>query len=298
MAGVGRRLTGNLAFVSTSVVEGESAMLKKALIGTAIASALAVFVFGKDVFSYAKTSAKSVRNAAKSEVPIDFEIQRARDLVANLMPDIRHSMHVTAEQQVDIEHLTADIARKEDDLGRQKGQILALRNDLSGGGETFVYASRTYTSDDVKRDLATRFERFKAAQEALARDKQILAARQKALEANQKKLDEMFVAKQNLEVQLEQLDAKLKTIQAAETVSELVIDDSRLSQAKSLIKQLNRELDVRETKLSNEGKFVNQIPVDAAEEAPVNIGERIDEYFGPKKADEHRDVIRLDAAQL
>lgn len=273
-------------------------MLKKTLIGTAVAAALAVFVFGKDVFSYARTSASSVRHAAKSEVPIEFEIQRARDLVGNLMPDIRHCMHVTAEQQVDIENLTVDIARKEDELGRQKGQILALRNDLASGDQTFVYASRTYTSDDVKRDLATRFERFKGAQESLARDKQILAARQKALEANQKKLDEMFVAKQNLEVQLEQLDAKLKTVQAAETVSELAIDDSQLSQAKALIKQLNRELDVRETKLNNEGKFVDQIPVDAAEEAPVNIGERIDEYFGPKKAEENRDAIGVDAAQL
>jgi hypothetical protein len=277
-------------------------MLKKALIGTGIATALAVFVFGKDVFSYARTSASSVRDAVKSEVPIEFEIERARKVVENLMPDIRHCMHVTAEQQVDIEHLTADIARKEDELGRQKGQILALRTDLASGKETFQYASRKYTSDEVKRDLATRFERFKAAQEALARDKQILVAREKALQANQKKLDDMFVAKQNLEVQLEQLDAKLKTIQAAETVSELEIDDSQLSQAKTLIKQLNRELDVRQTKLDNEGKFTGLIPVDAADVVPSNIGEQIDEYFGPEKTEAETeagaDVIRLDAAAL
>ena len=271
-------------------------MLKKTLIGTAIAATLAVFVFGKDVFSYASTSASSLRDAVKSEVSLEFEIERARNIVGKLMPDIRHCMHVTAEQQVDIEHLTADIARKDAELGRQKGQILALREDLAGGGETFVYASRKYTSNEVKRDLATRFERFKAAQEALARDKQILIAREKALRANQTKLDDMFVAKQNLEVQLEQLDAKLKTIQAAETVSELEIDDSRLSQAKTLIKALNRELDVRQTKLDNEGKFTGLIPVDAANVVPTNIGEQIDDYFGPTEAGP--DVIRLEAASL
>jgi chromosome segregation ATPase len=274
-------------------------MLKKTLIGTAIAATLAVFVFGKDVFSYATTSASSLRSAVKSEVPLEFEIERARDIVANLMPDIRHCMHVTAEQQVDIEHLTADIARKDAELDRQQGQILALREDLAGGDETFVYASRTYTSNEVKRDLAMRFERYKSAQEALLRDKQILAARQKALQANQIKLDDMFVEKQKLEVQLEQLDAKLKTIQAAETVSELQIDDSRLSQAKTLIKALNRELDVRELELNKEGKFTSGlIPVDAAEEVPTNIGEQIDEYFGPTETEAGPDVIRLEAASL
>ncbi|MBT4868430.1 MAG: hypothetical protein HON53_25250 [Planctomycetaceae bacterium] len=273
-------------------------MLKKTLIGTAIAATLAVFVFGKDVFSYATTSASSVREAVKSEVPLEFEIERARNLVGNLMPDIRHCMHVTAEQQVDIEHLTADINRKETEIGLQKGQILALRSDLAGGDETFVYASRKYTSDEVKRDLATRFERFKSAQENLARDKQILVAREKALRANQKKLDDMFVAKQDLEVKLEQLDAKLKTIQAAETVSELEIDDSQLSQAKQLIKALNREMDVRQTKLDNEGKFTGLIPVDAADVVPTNIGEQIDDYFGPTKIEDEPNVIRIDAAAL
>jgi peptidoglycan hydrolase CwlO-like protein len=255
-------------------------------------------VFGKDVFSYATTSASSLRSAVRSEVPLEFEITRARGIVEKLMPDIRNCMHVTAEQQVDIEHLTADIARKDAEIGRQKGQILALRSDLAGGDETFVYASRKYTSNEVKRDLAMRFERFKAAQENLARDKQILIAREKALRANQKKLDDMFVAKQNLEVQLEQLDAKLKTIQAAETVSELEIDDSQLSQAKMLIKELNRELDVRQRTLDNEGKFTGLIPVDAAEVVPTNIGEQIDDYFGPTETEAGPDVIRLDAASL
>ena len=78
-------------------------MLKKTLIGTAVAAALAVFVFGKDVVSYARTSASSVRDAVKSEVPLEFEIERARKIVENLVPDIRNCMHVVAEQQIDIE---------------------------------------------------------------------------------------------------------------------------------------------------------------------------------------------------
>jgi hypothetical protein len=160
-------------------------MIKKALIGTAVAAVLGTFVFGRDVVSYARTWGSSVRNAVKAEVPLDFEIQRARELVENLVPDIRNCMHVIAEQQVDVEHLTHEIARKEREMTAQKDAILVLRSDLNSGRETFQYASRTYSSNDVKRDLSQRFERFKVAEDTLARERQILTAREKSLVANQ-----------------------------------------------------------------------------------------------------------------
>jgi hypothetical protein len=80
-------------------------------------------------------------------------------------------------------------------------------------------------------------------------------------------------------VQLEQLTARLKTVQAAESVSDLEFDDSQLSKAKTLIRELNKQLDVRQKVLDTEGKFIGLIPVDAGPEVPSNIGQQIDEYF-------------------
>jgi hypothetical protein len=90
----------------------------------------------------------------KSEVPIEFQVERAREMVERLVPEIRDSMHVIAEQQVDIEHMNRDINRKTAEMSRQKDAILTLKGDLEKGGSTFQYASRTYTSDDVKRSGA------------------------------------------------------------------------------------------------------------------------------------------------
>ena len=125
-------------------------------------------------------------------------------------------MHKIAEQQVDIEHRTREIRRKkQEELGRQKQVILTLRNDLEHGSGTFKYASRTYTANQVKRDLALRFDRFKGFEESIGRDKQILEAREKTLRANKEKLDTLLSCKKELVVQIEQLDARLKTVQAA-----------------------------------------------------------------------------------
>lgn len=256
-------------------------MLKTALIGTAVAGLLGAFVFGRDTVSYMRTGASSVRNAVKSEVPVEFEIERAREMVEHLVPDIRQCIETIAAQQVDAEHLQEQIASRQIELGTQKEAILALRSDLEDGRTSLVYSGRSYSQDEVKRDLAARFARYKTAEQTLETDQKILRAREKALDANREKLDGMLSSKKDLEVKLEQLEARLKAVQAAETVSSLEIDDSRLTRAKKLIRELNRQLDIKEKMLDAEGQFTGLIPVEKSQDdVPADLTRQIDTYFG------------------
>lgn len=271
-------------------------MIRKALIGTMAGLVLGTFFFGRDVFSYARTWGSSIRDAVKAEVPLEFEVERAHEMVENLVPDIRNCLYVIAEQQVDIENLDDEIARKAANMDEQKEAILALRTDLKSGDTTFVYARRSYSSDEVQRDLAHRFERYKAAEEMLHRQRQILQARQKTMLANQEKLEKLLVAKQDLAVQVAQLEARLKTVQAAETVSTLEIDDSQLSRVKKLIRELNRQIDIKVKVLDAEGQFTDLIPVDAKPASTADVTREIDAYFGP--ASTKTDLAEVDRAAL
>lgn len=257
-------------------------MIRKAIYGATAAAVLGGLVFGRDVFSYARTWGSGLREAVRAEVPLDFEVQRARKLVEELVPDIRHCMHTIAEQQVELEDLNRQIAQKSEALQKQQEAILALKADLETGKTTFVYASanRAYTADEVRRDLTRRFERFKVAQATVDRERQILKAKQTALQANQKKLEELLNSKQDLEVQIAELEARLKSVQAVETVSALRIDDSRLSRAKQLIHELNKQIDVKEKLLATEGTWTGEIPVETDLEPAADITVQIDEYFG------------------
>lgn len=255
-------------------------MIKTALYGSVALAALGGLVFGRDAVSYLKTSVSSVRKSIKAEVPLEFEIQRARKLVDQLGPDIRQCMHVIAEEEVNIEELKTDIARRETRLGQQKEQILTLRNDIGGGKDKFKFAGRIYTSDEIRRDLSQRFERFKVAEETVASKRQIMNAREKSLHAAREKLDGMLTAKQDLEIQVENLDARLKTLQAAETDSQVSIDDSQLSRVKKLIRELNKQLDVKERILDSMGHLSDLIPVEIKSDVPEDLSVQIDDYFG------------------
>ena len=272
-------------------------MIKQAIYGVAALGALATFVFGRDVVSYARTWGGSVRQAVKREVPLDFEVARARELIENLVPDIRNCMHIIAEQEVDVEQLTAEIARKDTDLAAQKDVILARQTDLKSGQVSFVLASQTYSADQVRTDLAKRFDRFKVAEETLKRERQVLDARQKALRANREKLDNMLAAKTDMELQIEQLEARLKAVQAAETISTVSIDDSELTRAKKLIRDLNKQLDVKEKVLATDAKMTDLIPIETKSTAPKDLEAQIEAYFHPKADASKPDlkVVKLDA---
>lgn len=266
-------------------------MLKKMIVGSLAATLVAGFVFGKDMFSYATTACTNVRDAVKSEITPEFELGRIRNEIDKLMPEIRQHMTVVAEQSVDVKDLERDIAKKVFHLDDQKDAIFALRADLTSSGDKFTYRHVSYTRGEVESDLSQRFEAFRAGEDAVKRDRQILAAQKQTLRANQQKLDSMLGRKQELSVLVSQVEARLKTIQAAEAVNNIEVDDTKLARVEGLIKDLNHVLDVRESLLETEGHVVGRIPVEAdTVDVQTDVVTEIDQHFGLASDSEVADV--------
>ena len=198
-----------------------------------------------------------------------------REEVAKLGPDIRKCMHVIAEQQVEVEDLQERIAKRQEQLKTDELAIRKMRNDLKSGETHYVYSGNSYKASEVRKDLALRFERFRTFEDAVKRDAQILEAKKKAVKANERRLEEMLASKKQLELKLEQLEARWKTVQAAEVASDLEFDDSHLSKTKSLLRKLDKELDVRVRVMASEGKMKGNIPVNVKSKA--DSGYRRDE---------------------
>ncbi len=261
-------------------------MIKKIVMGTAAVALGSSLLLGSDALSYLRTFGSNVREVVKSEISVEFELDRIRGEVDNLMPEIRKHMSVVAEQSVDVKDIERELTDKEVALTKQKTAILALRSDLESGKNSFTYRAVSYTRGEVEADLAQRFESYCVAEDCAKRDRQILTAQRDTLRANQKKLDTMMSRKQDLIVKVAQLEARLKTVQAAETVNSIEIDDSRLAHVEKMIKDMNHTLDVRESVLETEGQVLGRIPVEEAD-APARgdiVGE-IDSHFGLETSD-------------
>ncbi|MGB6044808.1 MAG: hypothetical protein WBF93_16760 [Pirellulales bacterium] len=250
---------------------------------------LSLFFFGRDAASYVGTSVGILKDSVKDSVPVEFEIDRARKMVKSLVPDIRKSMHVIAQEEVEVERLERQIAKSEGSLARQKKDIDRLRQDLASPSKAYNYNGRVHTIRQVKHELANRFERYKTNDATSASLREIRHARTRSLEAARQKLENMLAAKRQLEVDVENLEARLKMVEVVQTASELNVDDSRLGRCKDLITQLRTRLEVAERIVHAEGQYQGEINLD--EPDTDNIVDQVAEYFEDVPADDGFAVV-------
>lgn len=260
-------------------------MWKKSLVlGGAAVLGLAL-LFGRSGWSYVSTAYDWVCQSAKDSVPIEFEIKRAHKMIKDLDPEIRKSEHLIAKEEVEVERLAKSVDKNTTDLAKDETHIMQLKNDLERGDSTFVYASKggttkTYSAKQVRTDLTSRFERFKVKEATTDKLSQILAARQRGLEAAREQLTAMRSAKRQLEVEVENLEAKLKMVEVAKTSSELNIDDSHLARTRELISEISTRIEVQARVLDADTKLNDEIQLDVpAVNKDEDITKQINDYF-------------------
>ena len=152
-------------------------MIKKTIITTAAILLAGVVLFGRNTLGYIRTSWGYVHDSVQNSVPVGFEIDHARQMIQDLVPEVRKNMHVIAKEEVEVQRLEEQIANSESKLAKDKEQILRLKTDLATAKDTYQYGGRNYTAAEVKTDLANRFERYKTAEATLASLKQVRDAR-------------------------------------------------------------------------------------------------------------------------
>jgi hypothetical protein len=251
--------------------------VKWGVMGTVGLGLLGGLLFGKDILSYAKSSAKGVRTAVKDSVPIEFELRRARDLLDEIIPEMQTNIRVIAQEEVEVAALKGEINKGREGLQDEQSKIKTLRVALEQPRAQYAFAGRTYSHDDVKHDLAARFTRFKESEAVLASKVRILESRERSLEGARQLLEKTGSEKRVLESRIEALAAQYRLVKAAATGSKIEVDNSKLAQTEKLIAEIQKRLDVTERVLAHESKFVESIPVDTVVEADLMA--QVDEYF-------------------
>ncbi len=259
-------------------------MIKKLVLSVLVVGLLGGLLLGKGAMSYLTTSYERASQTVEESVPLEFQIDRARKMVRDLEPEVRRSMHVIAKEEVEVESLDKRIEAAEAKAAKEKSEIMRLQSDLSSGKNVFRYAGNSYSSDEVKQDLSRRFVRYKTSDATLASLADMRSARQRNLEAAREKLAAMMNSQRQLQVEVENLEAKLKLVEVAQASSDLKLDDSQLARAKELIVDIRTRLDVAAKLANADTNFADEIPLE--ESVPEDITDQVAEYFQLDKASE------------
>ena len=258
--------------------------IKKSVKASLAALGVAGVIFGTQAWSYIRTGVSNVQNAVQAEVPIAFELDRARNEVQLLLPEIRKSLHVVAEEQVEVEHLKAALEAKGAALAEQQQSLVTLTSDLKSDRQHFVYAGSNYDRTELERDLAERFNRFKIAEESLKKEREMLVIKTRALATHRSTLESMLSQKKTMELELDRLTARLRTVESRKSISSLSIDDSKLAQVKSIISTIDKKLDVEDAVLDAEGNFSDLIPVTKPAISTVDVVAQVEAHLNRDSA--------------
>jgi hypothetical protein len=224
------------------------------------------FVFGKDLISYVRSTAKGLRAAVRDAVPLEFELARAKDLLEGIIPEMQANVRVIATEEVEVASLERDIHRGQEAIAQERKGLGQLAEAMNIQQASYSFGDRQYSRQQVKEDLARRFDRFKEAENVLDSKKRLLNSRQGSLQAAVRLLEQTRSQKALLEEKVAMLEGQYRLVQAASAGSRFQVDHSRLAQTEKLLGEIKKRLDVAERVLAHEATFVPEIEVDVVSE--------------------------------
>ncbi len=235
--------------------------------------------------SYVMSSGRMIGSKLKDSIPIEFEIQRARDLLDDLVPELRANVRLVAAEDVAVETLERDIGAERERVEKERSKVRTLRDALKQQHASYRFGSVTYDRDEVVGELERRFDNLRTAEKMLASREDLLKNRRRSLQAAINKLEKTRIARVELAAEIEALEAQFRLMQAQTDDSQFTLDDSKLAQTHKVIGELKNRLQVAQKVMAREAKLVEFIPVEV-KVSETTVVERIDTYFDRSDAED------------
>lgn len=259
-------------------------LLRYGLAGTGGLLVAGGLIFGSELMSYMRTSAGSVRESVREAVPIEFELQRARDMINQILPELHAGIRMIAEDEVEIAAIESDIKATRHDVQEQRTQLASLRDMLRNEDTSFRIGGREVPRAQVAERLAQCLNRVRDADMILASKQKLLENRRQSLAAALRLLEQARSRKIALEQKVASLVAQHRLVQAAAVGSRVHVSDTQLARADQLLAAIQKRLDVAERVLEYESSGELSVNDDVSDE--VSLLAEVDEHLNA--ADEAR----------
>ena len=255
----------------------------------ALAVVAGLFLLNKtNVGSYAGLAWSKVKAKAARSVPPEVELERIRNEIAQIQPDMKQTLSAMAEEMVAVDNLREDVNKTRAALAHQKDTILSMKRDVENAKDLkfVVYDQREYPVARIREKLARDWESYKVCEEGLKTKEKLLEAREQGLTVARENLAAMRAKKEQLEVEVAQLEAELKNVRLAQTRSNFQVDDSRLARINASLQGVRDRLKVMKTEQDLRGQFANDLDIPVEKKAKTaEVLKEIDDHFGKENAD-------------
>jgi peptidoglycan hydrolase CwlO-like protein len=253
-------------------------MIRKAfkmlILTGAVLGGTGFLLFGTDLGSYLGTMAASVKEGVEGQIPVEFEIKRAENLIRQIDPQIETCKRDVARAEVELEELHASVGNLEKVVSGEEKRLKSGARLLDGNGQDaatdgvvqVAFVSDQMTRRRVERDLARTMDSYRNNQTILKTKRTLIERQTEAVEVAKQRLQAVRAEKENLADQVRALKTQQQWIETmAASQRRFDLDDSALSQAREALAKVQKRLDVAQKMLENDMAFPSDEVIGAAE---------------------------------
>ena len=105
--------------------------LKMGVVAATGAILLGGFLFGSDLVSYVRTGVSTVREEVRSAIPIEVELERAREFIREITPELQSNIQLIVGEEMAVAGLQKEIELAQANVINQRSQVVVLKSHLS-----------------------------------------------------------------------------------------------------------------------------------------------------------------------
>ena len=246
-------------------------------------------VFGAGFLSYVRSSARSVQDAVQASVPMELELQRARDMVDQIIPELRANIQVIAREEVEVAHLRKEIDESDRRLVSLRTNVAKLRDSIDESSVVLTSTDSSTPDTNVAKKLSREFSQYKHAQSILESKRRLLEKRELSLQAARNMLEKTRARKAELEQKIESMVAQYRLLKTQSVGTSSTINDSRLAEADRELNKIQKRLDTAKLVLQHQNDVFFEIPVETEIDASELLAE-IDEHLSEPLASTQKEM--------
>lgn len=225
-------------------------MFKKILLVAAIGVGACFALKNTRAGAYLKGEVSDAMTWADSKIPAEKRVAMLRKDIKNLDKEVDKASSALAKEIVEVDYLTRDIEKETVAIAGEEKKVRAVAEAISAASDKFIsYGRQNVSAAQAKQLLADDVKRIRTRKETLASMSQKLANRELIKDSIQKQVEALKNQKSELSMAVERLDADVKALQLAQMESKYQFDDTKLSKVKKDLAELQKEIDIKRTKL-------------------------------------------------
>ncbi len=244
-----------------------------------------------DLLGYGRVALKKMKDEARGQIPPEMKIERLRDEIGRLGPDVDKHRGAIAAEQVEIEKLRKNITTARTNLKEREELIRTMRGELKNGTAFVSLSGKKLPKEKVEQTLAGQWDSFKQVESAIKSQEELLQAREDNLELAKQKLAQIKVKKDELEVKVAHLESELRKVRLAQTKADFGIDDSQLSRVVRLFDEIETQVAKERTEMEmQKAEFTEEMVTEAVQlKAKADKAfKEMDDRFGGQMAAERK----------